>query len=307
MTLCGLQMNVNFIKKLPIPISGLILAILSLGNLLQGYTSIFKLICGIVGCILILMLLLKLIFYPENIRKDLSNPIVLSSSGTFSMALMILSTYVYTFNGTLAIGVWILGLALHILLIICFTYQYILRNFNIMMVYPSYWIVFIGITMSAITAHVHGLSEIGFIFFLFGFIAMLITLPLVVYRYLKYPNSTDANKPLICIFTAVMSILIVGYTNSANVISNEFLMILYSAAFVFFIFAFSKVIEYRNLKFYPSFSAFTFPFVITAIASKEVSQIFNNWIFSIIIPIQTIIAIILVVYVFYKYIEFLSE
>lgn len=299
-------MNINFIKKLPIPISGLILAILSLGNLLQGYNSIFKLICGIVGCTLIFMLVLKLIFYPKNVKDDLSNPIILSNSGTFSMALMILSTYLNAFDATLAICVWILGIALHILLIICFTYRYILHDFNINDVYPSYWIVFIGITMGAITAHVHGLSEIGFMFFLFGFLAMLATLPLVIYRYLKYPNKVEANKPLICIFTALMSILIVGYTNSANVISNEFLIILYSIAFVLFLFAFSKVIEYRKLKFYPSFSAFTFPFVITAIASKEVSQILNNWIFGIIILIQTIIAIILVIYVFYRYIEFLS-
>ena len=299
-------MQINFIKKLPIPISGLILAILSLGNILQQYNLIFKLLCGIIGCILILMLVLKLIFYPKNIKDDLSNSIILSNSGTFSMALMILSTYLNAFDSTLAICVWILGIALHILLITYFTYRYICHNFNINEVYPSYWIVYIGITMGAITAHVHGLSEIGFIFFLFGFIAMLITLPLVIYRYFKYPNKSEANKPLICIFTAVMSILIVGYTNSANVISTEFLIIIYSIAFAFFLFAFSKVIEYRKLKFYPSYSAFTFPFVITAIASKEVSQIFNNWIFNIIIPIQTIIAIILVMYVFYRYIKFLT-
>ena len=298
-------MSIDFIKKLPIPISGLILAILSLGNLLQAYGPIFKLVCGVVGAILILMLVLKLVFYPDVIRDDLSNPIILSNSGTFSMALMILSTYINAFDGSLAIGVWILGVALHILLIIWFTYRYIVRDFNITVVYPSYWIVFIGITMGAITAHVHGLSEIGFIFFLFGFIAMLITLPLVIYRYLRYPNESDANKPLICIFTAVMSILIVGYTNSSNVISNGFLMVWYSIAFVFFLFALSKVIEYRKLKFYPSYSAFTFPFVITAIASVEVSQIFNSWIFSILIPIQTVIAVVLVIYVFYNYIEFL--
>lgn len=300
-------MNINFIEKLPIPISGLILAILSLGNILQMYNPIFKVFCGVIGCALILMIVLKLIFYPKLIKDDLSNPIILSNSGTFSMALMILSTYINAFDGTLAIGVWILGIALHILLIIYFTYRYIIKDFNIMGVYPSYWIVFVGITMGAITAHVHGLSEIGFIFFLFGFIAMLITLPLIIYRYLKYPNKLEANKPLICIFTAIMSILIVGYTNSVNVISNEFLIILYSIAFVFFLFAFLKVIEYRKLKFYPSYSAFTFPFVITAIASKEVSQIFNNWIFGIIIPIQTIIAVILVIYVSYRYIEFLAS
>lgn len=297
----------NIIKKIPVPVSGLILAILSLGNLLAVYNSNIRLICGIIGILLILLLVLKLVFYPEEIKKDLSNPVILSSSGTFSMALMILSTYLNQFNGTLALGVWILGVALHILLIVWFTYRYIICKFDINVVYPSWWIVFIGITMGAITAHVHGLNEIGFYFFIFGFVAMIVTLPLVVYRYLKYPNKLDQNKPLICIFTAIFSILIVGYTNSANVISMEFLLGLYLTAFVFFIFALIKVIEYRNLDFYPSYSAFTFPFVITAIASTEVSKIINYDSLNILILIQTIIAVILVVYVSYNYLKFLLD
>ena len=297
----------NIIKKIPVPVSGLILAILSLGNLLAVYNSNIWLICGIIGILLILLLVLKLVFYPEEIKKDLSNPVILSNYGTFSMALMILSTYLNQFNGTLALSVWIFGVALHILLIVWFTYRYIICKFDINVVYPSWWIVFIGITMGAITAHVHGLNEIGFYFFIFGFVAMIVTLPLVVYRYLKYPNKLDQNKPLICIFTAIFSILIVGYTNSANVISMEFLLGLYLTAFVFFIFALIKVIEYRNLDFYPSYSAFTFPFVITAIASTEVSKIINYDSLNILILIQTIIAVILVVYVSYNYLKFLLD
>lgn len=297
----------NIIKKIPVPVSGLILAILSLGNLLAVYNSNIRLICGIIGILLILLLVLKLVFYPEEIKKDLSNPVILSNSGTFSMALMILSTYLNQFNGTLALSVWILGVTLHILLIVWFTYRYIICKFDINVVYPSWWIVFIGITMGAITAHVHGLNEIGFYFFILGFVAMIVTLPLVVYRYLKYPNKLDQNKPLICIFTAIFSILIVGYTNSANVISMEFLLGLYLTAFVFFIFALIKVIEYRNLDFYPSYSAFTFPFVITAIASTEVSKIINYDSLNILILIQTIIAVILVVYVSYNYLKFLLD
>lgn len=297
----------NIVEKLPIPISGLILAILSLGNLLQVYNPILKLLCGFISFILIFMLALKLVFYPGVVRSDLSNPIILSNSGTFSMALMILSTYINSFNADLALGVWILGVALHILLIMCFTYRYIIQQFDIKGVYPSYWIVFVGITMAAITAHVHGLFEITFIFFLFGFLMMILTLPLVIYRYFKYPNVPNQNKPLICIFTAIISILIVGYTNSFNVVFNEFLILMYVVAFLFFLFAFVKVIEYRNLDFYPSFSAFTFPFVITAIASTEISKIYDVNILNVIILIQTIIAIIMVIYVFYKYLEFLLK
>ena len=295
----------NIIKKIPVPVSGLILAVLSLGNLLNIYNSNIRLICGIIGILLILLLLLKLVFYPNEIKKDLSNSIILSNSGTFSMALMILSTYLNQFSGSLALCVWILGVALHILLIIWFTYRYIICNFDINVVYPSWWVVFIGITMGAITAHVHGFNEIGFYFFIFGFIAMIATLPLVIYRYLKYPNNLDQNKPLICIFTAIFSILIVGYTNSANVISREFLLGLYSFAFVFFIFALIKVIEYRKLDFYPSYSAFTFPFVITAIASTEVYKIMHYDFLNCIILLQTIIAVVLVIYVLYNYLKFL--
>ena len=295
----------NIIKKIPIPISGLILAILSLGNLLGSYNFNVKLVCGIIGILLILLLVFRLVIYPNEIKKDLSNPIILSNSGTFSMALMILSTYLNQFSSGFALGVWILGVALHILLIICFTYRYIICKFDINMVYPSWWIVFVGITMGAITAHVHGFNEIGFYFFVFGFVSMIVTLPLMLYRYLKYPNKLDQNKPLICIFTALFSILIVGYINSSSVISNEFLLMLYLYAFILFLFALVKVIEYRKLDFYPSYSAFTFPFVITAIASTEVYKIINYGFLNSICLLQTIIAVILVIYVSYNYLKFL--
>lgn len=293
----------DILEKIPIPISGLILAILSLGTIMP--IDSLKLKCGFLGVILIVLLILKVIRYPNIVLMDLSNPIILSSSGTFSMALMILSTYVNSFSGALAISIWILGIALHILLIIMFTYRFIIRDFNINVVYPTYWIVFVGITMGAITAHVHGLSYLGFIFFLFGFVAMIITLPLIIYRYIRYPDIENQNKPFVCIFSAVISILIVGYINSVTAVSQEFIMVLYIVAMVFFLFSLIKLISFENLEFYPSFSAFTFPFVITTIASIEVSNIVSNGFFAIVIPIQALIAIVLVVYVSYMYFEFL--
>ena len=296
------------IEKIPIPICGLILALLSLGNLLNDTHPYLKVICGLTAGIFLILILSKLVLYPNSIRKDFKNPIIVSNSGTFSMSLMILSTYLSSFIPTIAYGVWILGVGLHILLIIYFTHHFIIRNFDILTVYPSYWIVYIGITMGAITAHAHGLDEIGFVFFLVGFAAMIITLPLVIYRYLKYSSIPDANKPLICIFTAVLSILIVGYLNSYNTISIEFLEVMYLFACIFYIFALAKFIEYRNLDFYPSFSAFTFPFVISGLATRGViSKIGSNIILSGVLTFQTIIATAAVLYVMVKYIKFLSR
>ncbi len=297
----------SLIKNIPIPVCGLILALLSLGNLSQDIHPYLRYLFGSIGIIFLILMVLKIIFYPNSIKEDFKNPVIVSSSGTFSMSLMILSTYIIQFSPSIAYAIWIIGIVLHILLMIYFTYHFIIRNFNISNVYPSYWIVFVGITMGAITSNVHSMNEIGFIFFIIGFISMLITLPMVIYRYLKHPNVPDANKPLICIFTAVLSILIVGYINSSQTMINEFLLTLYLIACVFYIFALSKFIEYRNLEFYPSFAAFTFPFVISALATKGVmSKLGFNVILDSILKIEIAIATVIVSYILIRYVKFLK-
>lgn len=120
---------------------------------------------------------------------------------------------------------------------IYFTYNFIIHEFNISMVYPTYWIVFVGITMASITGHFHGLQDIDFIFFIAGFTGMLLSTPLVFYREFVYRDIPEMNKPLTCIFTALFSILIFGYLNSASSISNEFLAGMYMIACVFYIFS----------------------------------------------------------------------
>lgn len=297
----------KLIKIIPIPIAGLMLASLSLGNLLQDINPYLRYLFGALGVIILILILLKVILYPQDIKNDFKNPVIVSSSGTFSMSLMLLSTYLIEITPSIAYTLWIIGIALHIMLMIYFTYHFVIHNFDISTVYPSYWIVFVGITMGAITSHNHSVEEIGFIFFIIGFIAMLVTSPLIVYRYIKHPNIPDMNKPLICIFTALLSILIVGYLNSSPIISYEFLIALYSIACPIYIFALYKFIDYRNLEFYPSFAAFTFPFVISALATKGVLKtVGENALLNNISTFETAIATLLVIYILFRYVKFLK-
>ena len=297
----------NFIERLPLPISGLILALLSIGNLLQDIHPYLRYLFGSIGVVILILMIFKVIFYPESVRKDFENPIILSSLGTFSMSVMLLSTYLLSFTPGIAYAIWIIGIVLHILLMIYFTYRFVIRSFDITTVYPTWWIVYVGITMGAITSHAHSMEEIGFILFTIGFAAMILTLPLVIYRYVRYPEIPAMNKPLICIHTALFSILIVGYVNSAQGTSNEFVMALYLLSCIFYIFSLYKFIDYRSLEFYPSFSAFTFPFVISAIATKEVANILSNGLLNNILLLEIAIATVLVIYVIANYLKFLKN
>ena len=299
----------NIIKNLPLAITGLILAILSLGKIFTDFSNIFF----IIGSLLIFLILLKLVLHFDAFNNELNNLIALSTFGTFSMALMLFSTYLKTLfmplSESIAIGIWILGIIIHLSIFILFTKNYVLKNFDIENVFATWWIVYIGITMAAITAPAYNLQQYGFIFFGIGFILMIPTLILVSYRYLKFTSIEDKNKPFICIYTALLSILIVGYVNAMNIDGN-FLSLIYLGAFIFYIFAIYHAIRLlvlERLEFMPSFSAFTFPFVISAIATGEAYKFFGLGILNYLFYIQAIIALVLVIFVSYKYLRFLMK
>lgn len=299
----------NIIRNLPLAITGLILAILSLGKIFADFSSIFF----IIGSVLIFLVLLKFVLHFEAFNKELNQLIALSTFGTFSMALMLFSTYLkplfLPLSQTIAFGIWILGIIIHLTIIILFTKNYILANFDIENVFATWWIVYIGITMAAITAPAYDLQQYGFIFFGIGFILMIPTLILISYRYLKFTAIEDKNKPFICIYTALLSILLVGYVNALN-INGNFLSVIYLLACIFYIFAIYqaiKLIIIDKLRFMPSFSAFTFPFVISAIATGEAYKFFGLSILNYLFHIQAIIALVLVIFVFYNYLKFLIE
>ena len=299
----------NIIKNLPLAITGLILAILSLGKIFTDFSSIFY----IIGSILILLVLLKLILHFDAFNNELNQLIALSTFGTFSMALMLFSTYLkplfLPLSQTIAFGIWILGIIIHLTIIILFTKNYVLANFDIESVFASWWIVYIGITMAAITAPAYDLQQYGFIFFGIGFILMIPTFVLISYRYLKFTAIDDKNKPFICIYTALFSILLVGYVNALNIDGN-FLSVIYIIACIFYVFAIFqafKLLIIEKLEFMPSFSAFTFPFVISAIATGEAYKFFGLGILNYLFHIQAIIALVLVIFVFYNYLKFLIE
>ena len=229
------------------------------------------------------------------------------------MALMLFSTYLkpllLPFSQKIAFVIWILGIIIHLSILIIFTKKFVIDNFDIENVFATWWIVYIGITMASITAPAYNLQEYGFIFFGVGFILMIPTLVLVSYRYLMFTAIDDQFKPFICIYTALFSILIVGYVNALT-INENFLSVIYMFACIFYIFAIFHAIRLlimERLEFMPSFSAFTFPFVISGISTGEAYKYFGFSALNYLFYIQAIIALVLVIYVSYKYFVFLLK
>ncbi|MGN0423054.1 MAG: TDT family transporter [Lachnospiraceae bacterium] len=299
----------NIIKKVPVPLCGVMLGFAALGNLLQSYGEGIRLVCGIVAAFLLILVLLKLIMFPKMIKEDMQNPIMASVSGTFPMALMLLSTYVKPFIGPAAMYIWFFAIGLHIVLIVYFTVKFILK-LQLPKVFASYYIVYVGIAVAAVTAPAFEQTGIGTAAFWFGFVTLIILLVLVTVRYVKCPQIPEPAQPLLCIYAAPTSLCIAGYVQSVTPKSRGFLLAMLAVATVLYIFSIVKAIGYLKLKFYPSYAAFTFPFVISAIATKQTMACLANMgqpmpVLKYVVLIETVIAVVFVVYTFIRFMGFL--
>ena len=225
----------NVIKKVPVPLSGVMLGLAALGNLLQSYSEGVRYFCGILAGLLLILLILKLILFPGMIKEDMKNPIMTSVAATFPMALMLLSTYVNPFIGNAAFVIWILAILLHIVMILYFTVIFIVK-LQMPKVFASYFIVYVGIAVAAVTAPAFGRLTIGAAAFWFGLISLVVLLILVTYRYINFKEIPEPAKPLICIYAAPASLCIAGYTQSVETKSYGLLIGLMIVAAILYVF-----------------------------------------------------------------------
>jgi len=299
----------QLVKKVPVPMAGLMLALASAGNLVQSYGEFYKNIFGFLSTIILLLLLAKMIKYSSVVKAELKNPVVASVFPTLTMGIMLLSTYVKPFSPNFAFAMWIVSVVGHIVLMAKFTIDYIVK-LDIKKVFPSWFIVYVGVVVGSVTAPAFEMQSLGRIFFWVGIISYFLLLPIVVKK-VKLGTIPEPALPTLAIFAAPVALCLAGYMNSfetKNMVIVFGLVILSQLSYIFVLLQLPKLLK---LKFYPSFSGFTFPLVISAISIKLTNGFLANSgqpipVLGYIARFEEIVAILVVLYVSLKYIQFLT-
>ena len=172
----------DFLKRYPIPIAGLILGLFALGNLVQSYSNEARHVIGVIGFILYVPYLLKVLVLNSKLSDPLSNPVAASVFPTFTMATMLLAGYIKPYCPECASIVWYAGVIGHVLLIIWFTLNFVVKGFAVKKVFPSWFIVYVGIAVASVSAPVTGMLNIGQYAFWFGLVTYILLLVVVCYR-----------------------------------------------------------------------------------------------------------------------------
>ncbi|RXK17887.1 TDT family transporter [Macrococcus sp. DPC7161] len=302
----------NKLNVIPVPMSGLMLALFSCGIFLKTHQlPYYNLFIGIAVGIEIL-LIAKYIFAHDNFYEQLDNPVVLSVSPTFSMSIMMSAVLLHDFMPVVAAIIWLIAIIFHTYLSILFIKRHALKRITMNDLFPSWFIPFVGFGVITTTSPIFNQWLLGQWMLWLSVIGYLVLLPFILYKILIKKDLKDMMKPLITILSTPGSLCLAGYLAVIDHKNQLFVILFYVLSQTCYWIAVIHLPKLLRLPFYPSYSAFTFPLVISATVSLSVyqMQLFPDFIQSIMwigILFKFILCFTMVIYVLCRYIYFLYK
>ncbi|MGY3765251.1 TDT family transporter [Vagococcus vulneris] len=295
----------TILAKTPLPISAVGLSCIGLATLTQPLKIIHYLFL-ILGSLILCGTLLKILFNINNFKQQMQKLPIAATFPTLFMGLSFLSVYIININYLLARFIWLFAVICHAVFIIYFSYRYGKKS-NLSKILPSWFIVYVGIVASGITAPQFGFDRIGKIITVFGIISFIILIILIFQRLRSYPIPKDLQCTF-AIMAAPASLNFVGYYANFKPYSLIAVICQLLIVVILYLVVLSKMWYLIKLPFSPAKSGLTFPMVISATAVKKTGIFLGlqhptlSLLFSFISFIMILFAACIVLWVLYNYI-----
>lgn len=256
----------NFIKRTPLAVTGVALAFAAIANL-RPQGDALRYVFVAISALLLLIFVLRAVFDFDRVKEELKNPIPLSVLPTSTMTTMLLCVHFKPYIGSGVAALWYASLIAQLLMMLLFARRFV-ADFNIKNVFPSWFVVGVGIVTASVTSIPMNAGQIGRVVFYAGIVIYFAILPLIIYKMIKAGPLPEPARPTTAIFAAPMNLCIVGYISAFNqpnffVVCGMLMISVISYAYVTV-----KMFSLLRIRFYPTYAAFTFPYVISAIAFK---------------------------------------
>ncbi|MGL5152739.1 MAG: TDT family transporter [Clostridium sp.] len=264
------------IKNMPVPILPTMVGAATLSNvyLSLGYSWIRHLTMW-TATIVLIAYIFKIVMYPKTCRSEYANTVPASLYAGFTMIIMILGSYFYDFNNTIGKAMWFTGLIIHAIHILIFTYRNVIKGVNMDTFLPSWFVTYNGIMVSTVVGGVMKEPTIGKIVVVYGILALVIIMPFMVYRLIKYPIK-DGVFHTQAILLAPSSLCLVSYLNYFKEPNKALVFSLYALILVTLVFILFKLPRFFSFIFAPGFAGLTFPMAIGIVASTKMAGFLNG-------------------------------
>jgi len=259
------------LERMPVPILPTMVGAATLSNVYNGMGfSLIRHITMIAATVVLLFYLLKIVKYPGTFLNEYKNTVPASLYAGFTMLLMILGSYYFTYSPVAGKIMWIVGLSVHALHILIFTFRNI-TNRKLETFLPSWYVTYNGIMVSCVVGGVMQEPEILKVVTYYGIVVYFLLLPFMLWR-LAIREIKDGVYHTQAILLAPCSLCLVCYLNVIQEPNKVLVYLLYGCTLASLLFVLYKLPKFFSFTFYPGFAGMTFPMAIAIVASTKMAE-----------------------------------
>lgn len=206
-----------------------------------------------------IILIFRLIRYPEDVKEDYEHPVKMNFFAAVSISLLLLAVLFYEYNETLSLVVWAfgavlqVGLTLHILAKLIWIHSFQLEQFN-----PAWIIPIVGNIVAPLAGVHHVEPIVNWIFFSIGILFSIIYFTLLTNRIFFRPPVPDKLLPTFYILLAPPGIGFVSYIKLTGTV-DAFAYVLFGIAFYIGLLFVFQLKRFLTIPFFISWWAYLFP------------------------------------------------
>lgn len=264
------------IKQIPVPLLPTMVGSMTLSNVLNGKGfTLIRPFMMILSTLILLVYTFKIIKYPEVKKKELSNVIPASIFPAYFMMMMLLGSFYVDYSYALGKTLWTIAIVLHGIYIIYFSYRYIIKDRSLDNLFPSWYVTYNGILVSAVIGGAMNEPGITQAIAYYGLFPYFILLPFQIYKLVTQGlalNSYHTHAILI----APASLNFVGLINSGAPVPLWLLYLLYGCIFLTLIYILYRTPYSFAVDWTPGYAGLTFSMAIGTVASGLMAKLLES-------------------------------
>lgn len=261
----------NRLERMPVPVLPTFVGALTLSNVYSGMGyPVIRHITMWTATIVFLLYIIKLIKFPGTCKKEYETVVPCSLYAGFTMVLMILGSYYFDYVPALGKGMWAVGLCIHAVHILVFTYRNVIRKRDINTFVPSWFVTYNGIMVSCVVGGAMNAAGILKYVVYYGIIIYFILIPIMIWRLV----TVEVKPPVyhtMAVVLAPCSLCVVSYINVIPEPNQMLLSLLYLCVLASLAFIIIKLPKFFSFPFAPGFAGMTFPMAIGIVASTKMA------------------------------------
>lgn len=242
---------------------------------------------------------LKTVRHFDEVKADFNHRIRINFFSAISISILLLSIAFMAYWPFLSLPLWWIGTILHTVLMFYTISYWIRNNFEIQFMNPAWFIPVVGNILIPIAGVEYMSKAFSFFYFGVGFFFWIILFTIFLNRAIFHNQLPQKFIPTLFILIAPPAIGFIAYIRIAQS-WDGFAMFMLFIAYFFVVLLLFLYKSFKNLQFFISWWAFTFPLMAITIASVVAYQISSQSIFKYLSFILITIAIFTVGFVSWK-------